>query len=176
MDSKVSNGASPQDERTTSLLVFAFLQSCPRSRCHQELEVLGHELPVRAAHDDELQTDGNWCSHFREGAAETGQEAVPGGRAGTTHAALPCGRGPREDPAPADHARGQKGGRPLASFAPRCLSHHSDLHQPEPSRLREELSPKRDGLKGRLSKSTTGYNLRWRQQCSCLHTDGASAT
>ncbi|XP_068415778.1 BH3-interacting domain death agonist [Eschrichtius robustus] len=74
MDSKVSNGTSPQDERTTSLLVFAFLQSCPHSRCHQELEVLGHELPVRAAHDDELQTDGNWCSHFREGAAETDSE------------------------------------------------------------------------------------------------------
>ncbi|XP_066864494.1 BH3-interacting domain death agonist isoform X2 [Kogia breviceps] len=72
MDSKVSNGASPQDERTTSLLVFGFLQSYPHSRCHQELEVLGHELAVRVAHDDELQTDGNWCSHFRvEGAAET---------------------------------------------------------------------------------------------------------
>ncbi|KAJ8791374.1 hypothetical protein J1605_004321 [Eschrichtius robustus] len=74
LSSQVSNGTSPQDERTTSLLVFAFLQSCPHSRCHQELEVLGHELPVRAAHDDELQTDGNWCSHFREGAAETDSE------------------------------------------------------------------------------------------------------
>ncbi|XP_007469588.1 PREDICTED: BH3-interacting domain death agonist [Lipotes vexillifer] len=75
MDSKVSKGASPQDERTTSLLVFSFLQSCPHSRCHQELEMLGHKLPMRAAHDDELQTDGNWCSHFRdEGAAETDSE------------------------------------------------------------------------------------------------------
>nr|XP_058937394.1 LOW QUALITY PROTEIN: BH3-interacting domain death agonist [Kogia breviceps] len=72
LSSQVSNGASPQDERTTSLLVFGFLQSYPHSRCHQELEVLGHELAVRVAHDDELQTDGNWCSHFRvEGAAET---------------------------------------------------------------------------------------------------------
>ncbi|XP_012394739.1 BH3-interacting domain death agonist isoform X2 [Orcinus orca] len=75
MDSKVSNGASPQDERTTSLLVFSFLQSCLHSRCRQELEMLGHKLSVRAAHDDELQTDGNWCSHFRlEGAAETDSE------------------------------------------------------------------------------------------------------
>ncbi|XP_028346624.1 BH3-interacting domain death agonist isoform X3 [Physeter macrocephalus] len=75
MDSKVSNGTSPQDERTTSLLVFGFLQSYPHSRCHQELEVLGHKLAMRVAHDDELQTDGNWCSHFRdEGAAETDSE------------------------------------------------------------------------------------------------------
>lgn len=74
LSSQVSNGASPQDERTTSLLVFSFLQSCPHSRCRQELEMLGHKLSVRAAHDDELQTDGNWCSHFRrEGAAETGR-------------------------------------------------------------------------------------------------------
>ncbi|TKC45823.1 hypothetical protein EI555_021326, partial [Monodon monoceros] len=74
LSSQVSNGASPQDERTTSLLVFSFLQSCPHSRCRRELEMLGHKLPVRAAHDDELQTDGNWCSHFRvEGATETGR-------------------------------------------------------------------------------------------------------
>ncbi|XP_059967684.1 BH3-interacting domain death agonist isoform X2 [Mesoplodon densirostris] len=73
---EVSNGASPQDERTTSLLVFSFLQSCPHSRCHQELEVLGRKLPVCASHDDELQTDGNGCSHFRnEGPAETDSEA-----------------------------------------------------------------------------------------------------
>ncbi|TEA40397.1 hypothetical protein DBR06_SOUSAS23610033 [Sousa chinensis] len=75
LSSQVSNGASPQDERTTSLLVFSFLQSCAHSRCRQELEMLGHKLSVRAAHDDELQTDGNWCSHFRlEGAAETDSE------------------------------------------------------------------------------------------------------
>eukprot|EP00069_Balaena_mysticetus_P015000 bmy_08979T0 len=100
LSSQVSNGASPQDERTTSLLVFAFLQSCPHSRCHQELEVLGHELPVRVAHDDELQTDGNWCSHFREGAAETGRR-----RASLHGPDLDCGAfGHRSTPCTAEQA------------------------------------------------------------------------
>ncbi|XP_055423599.1 BH3-interacting domain death agonist isoform X4 [Bubalus kerabau] len=143
MDLKVSNGPDPGDERTTSLLLLGFLQSCPHSCFQRELEALGHELPGRLFHDDELQTDGNRCSHFPLAAeAETGQEAVPGGCAGTAHANLPSGHGPREDPAPAHHALGQKDSRPLASLAPRCLPHNSDLHQPEPPRLCEELSPK----------------------------------
>ncbi|XP_057558660.1 BH3-interacting domain death agonist [Hippopotamus amphibius kiboko] len=74
MDSKVSNGASLQDERTTNLLVFSFLQSCSHSSFHRELEALGHELSVHTAQDDELQTDGNRCSRL-EGAAETDSES-----------------------------------------------------------------------------------------------------
>nr|BAF35577.1 BH3 interacting domain death agonist transcript variant 2 [Bos taurus] len=64
MDLKVSNGPGPGDERTTSLLLLGFLQSCPHSCFQRELEALGHELPGHLFHDDELQTDGNRCSHF----------------------------------------------------------------------------------------------------------------
>uniref|UniRef100_A0A8C3WPR6 BH3-interacting domain death agonist n=1 Tax=Catagonus wagneri TaxID=51154 RepID=A0A8C3WPR6_9CETA len=79
MDSKVSNGASLQDERITDLLVFGFLQSCPHASFHKELEALGHELPVYIPSGDELQTelqtDGNRCSYFVQGAAETDSES-----------------------------------------------------------------------------------------------------
>uniref|UniRef100_A0A8B9W8K8 BH3-interacting domain death agonist n=1 Tax=Bos mutus grunniens TaxID=30521 RepID=A0A8B9W8K8_BOSMU len=75
MDLKVSNGPSPGDERTTSLLLLGFLQSCPHSCFQRELEALGHELPGHLFHDDELQTDGNRCSHFPLAAeAETDSE------------------------------------------------------------------------------------------------------
>uniref|UniRef100_A0A8P0PMX0 BH3-interacting domain death agonist n=1 Tax=Canis lupus familiaris TaxID=9615 RepID=A0A8P0PMX0_CANLF len=56
MESKVSNGSGPQDERITNLLVFGFLQNCSNYNLHEELELLGHELPV--------PTDGNRCSYF----------------------------------------------------------------------------------------------------------------
>ena len=71
---QVSNGPGPGDERTTSLLLLGFLQSCPHSCFQRELEALGHELPGHLFHDDELQTDGNRCSHFPLAAeAETGR-------------------------------------------------------------------------------------------------------
>nr|XP_045380016.1 BH3-interacting domain death agonist isoform X3 [Camelus bactrianus] len=71
MDSKVSNGAGPQDERITSLLVFSFLQSCSPSSFRRELEALGHQLSMCTALDDELQTDGSQWSHPLGGAADT---------------------------------------------------------------------------------------------------------
>ncbi|XP_070646468.1 BH3-interacting domain death agonist isoform X1 [Bos indicus] len=75
MDLKVSNGPGPGDERTTSLLLLGFLQSCPHSCFQRELEALGHELSGHLFHDDELQTDGNRCSHFPLAAeAETDSE------------------------------------------------------------------------------------------------------
>ncbi|XP_055252767.1 BH3-interacting domain death agonist isoform X2 [Moschus berezovskii] len=73
MDLKVSNGPGLGDERTTSLLLLGFLQSCPHSCFQRELEALGHELPGRLFHDEELQTDGNRYSHFPL-AAETDSE------------------------------------------------------------------------------------------------------
>ncbi|XP_035562808.1 BH3-interacting domain death agonist isoform X3 [Canis lupus baileyi] len=73
MESKVSNGSGPQDERITNLLVFGFLQNCSNYNFHEELELLGRELPVPAYlkedYDDELQTDGNRCSYFLDGGA-----------------------------------------------------------------------------------------------------------
>ncbi|CAK7299329.1 BH3-interacting domain death agonist [Vulpes lagopus] len=73
MESKVSNGSGSQDERITNLLVFGFLQNCSNYNFHEELELLGRELPVPAYlkedHDDELQTDGNRCSYFLDGGA-----------------------------------------------------------------------------------------------------------
>ena len=73
MESKVSNGSGPQDERITNLLVFGFLQNCSNYNFHEELELLSRELPVPAYlkedHDDELQTDGNRCSYFLDGGA-----------------------------------------------------------------------------------------------------------
>lgn len=75
MDLKVTNGTGLGDERTTSLLLLGFLQSCPHSSFQRELETLGHELPGRLFHDDELQTDGNRYSHFSSAAAaETDSE------------------------------------------------------------------------------------------------------
>lgn len=74
LSSQVSNGTGLGDERTTSLLLLGFLQSCPHSCFQRELETLGHELPGRLFHDDELQTDGNRYSHFPSAAAvETGR-------------------------------------------------------------------------------------------------------
>ncbi|KAB1254303.1 BH3-interacting domain death agonist [Camelus dromedarius] len=72
LSSQVSNGAGPQDERITSLLVFSFLQSCSPSSFRRELEALGHQLSMCTALDDELQTDGSQWSHPLGGAADTG--------------------------------------------------------------------------------------------------------
>lgn len=75
LSSQVSNGTSLGDERTTSLLLLGFLQSCPHSRFHKELEALGHKLSGHLFHEDELQTDGNRCSYFPSAAAaETDSE------------------------------------------------------------------------------------------------------
>nr|XP_045380003.1 BH3-interacting domain death agonist isoform X1 [Camelus bactrianus] len=71
LSSQVSNGAGPQDERITSLLVFSFLQSCSPSSFRRELEALGHQLSMCTALDDELQTDGSQWSHPLGGAADT---------------------------------------------------------------------------------------------------------
>lgn len=61
------------------MLVFGFLQNCCNSNFHKELEVLGHDLPVLAYlqkdYDDELQTDGNRCSHIVLGRDETESES-----------------------------------------------------------------------------------------------------
>uniref|UniRef100_A0AC11CVC5 Uncharacterized protein n=1 Tax=Ovis aries TaxID=9940 RepID=A0AC11CVC5_SHEEP len=73
MDLKVSNGPGLGDERTTSLLLLGFLQSCPNSCFQRELEVLGHEFSGHLFYDDELQTDGNRSSYFSV-AAETDSE------------------------------------------------------------------------------------------------------
>ncbi|XP_036092751.1 BH3-interacting domain death agonist isoform X1 [Rousettus aegyptiacus] len=79
MDPKVSNGACLQQEHITDLLVFGFLQNCCSSNFHQELQALGHELPVPAClredDDDELQTDGSRCSRIVRGSDETESES-----------------------------------------------------------------------------------------------------
>ncbi|XP_034367731.1 BH3-interacting domain death agonist [Arvicanthis niloticus] len=79
MDSEVSNGSGLEAEHITNLLVFGFLQS---SDCnfHQELEVLGQELPVQVYPDadleDELQTDGSRASRsFYHGRLEPDSES-----------------------------------------------------------------------------------------------------
>ncbi|XP_008069887.1 BH3-interacting domain death agonist [Carlito syrichta] len=82
MDSEVSNGSGLRDAYVTDLLVFGFLQNCSNESFHKELEVLGHELPVRAHlwedRDDELQTDGNRASRHgdRVEADSESQEEV----------------------------------------------------------------------------------------------------
>uniref|UniRef100_F7A8I6 BH3-interacting domain death agonist n=1 Tax=Equus caballus TaxID=9796 RepID=F7A8I6_HORSE len=78
---QVSNGSGLQDEHITHLLVFSFLQNCSKRHFYKELEVLGHELPVQAylwEDHDELQTDGNRCSHFvaRAEADSESQEEI----------------------------------------------------------------------------------------------------
>lgn len=73
LSSQVSNGPGLGDERTTSLLLLGFLQSCPNSCFQRELEVLGHEFSGHLFYDDELQTDGNRSSYFSV-AAETDSE------------------------------------------------------------------------------------------------------
>lgn len=79
MDSEVSNGSGLEAKHITNLLVFGFLQS---KDCdfHQELEVLGQELPVpvylEADHEDELQTDGSRASRsFCHGRIEPDSES-----------------------------------------------------------------------------------------------------
>ncbi|XP_015453936.1 BH3-interacting domain death agonist isoform X1 [Pteropus alecto] len=83
MDPKISNGARLQHEHITDLLVFGFLQNCCNSNFHKELKALGHDLPVpaypREDYDDELQTDGNRCSHIvleREETESENQEEI----------------------------------------------------------------------------------------------------
>nr|XP_036870776.1 BH3-interacting domain death agonist isoform X2 [Manis javanica] len=68
MDPQVSNGAGLRDEHFTELLVFGFLQNCSKCNFHNELELLGHDLPqhdhLQEEQQDELQTDGNRCSYL----------------------------------------------------------------------------------------------------------------
>ncbi|KAK2491472.1 hypothetical protein MC885_006760 [Smutsia gigantea] len=68
MDPQVSNGSGLQNEHFTELLVFGFLQNCSKCNFHSELELLGQDLPqhdyLREEQEDELQTDGNRCSHL----------------------------------------------------------------------------------------------------------------
>lgn len=78
MESEVSNGSGLGTEHITNLLVFGFLRS---NDCdfHQELEVLGQELPVQvypeAGLEDELQTDGSRASRFCHGRIEPDSES-----------------------------------------------------------------------------------------------------
>lgn len=79
MDSEVSNGSGLEAKHITNLLVFGFLR---RNDCdyHQELEVLGQELPVpvypEADREDELQTDGSRASRsFCHGRIEPDSES-----------------------------------------------------------------------------------------------------
>ncbi|XP_044079953.1 BH3-interacting domain death agonist-like, partial [Neovison vison] len=64
------------------LVVFVFLQSYSDSNFHQELKVLGRELPMPAHLQEEqdygLQTEGNRCSHFlvSEERVSQGQEEI----------------------------------------------------------------------------------------------------
>ncbi|XP_031239102.1 BH3-interacting domain death agonist isoform X2 [Mastomys coucha] len=79
MDSEVSNGSGLEAEHITNLLVFGFLQSSD-SNFHQELEVLGQELPVQAYlvadFEGELQTDGSQASRpFYHGRIEPDSES-----------------------------------------------------------------------------------------------------
>ncbi|XP_037370529.1 BH3-interacting domain death agonist [Talpa occidentalis] len=91
MDSQVSNGAGLRDERITNLLLFGFLQNCSNASFHHELLTLCCELPQLPkvqpqglryqsdfgelkAPDDELQTDGNFSSHF-EGEEQQDSES-----------------------------------------------------------------------------------------------------
>lgn len=79
MDSEVSNGSGLEAEHITNLLVFGFLQSSGHN-FHQELEKLGHELPIpvypEADLEDELQTDGNRPSRaFYHGRIEPDSES-----------------------------------------------------------------------------------------------------
>lgn len=48
--------------------MFGFLQNCSKCNFHNELELLGHDLPqhdhLQEEQQDELQTDGNRCSYL----------------------------------------------------------------------------------------------------------------
>ncbi|XP_063142737.1 BH3-interacting domain death agonist isoform X1 [Rattus norvegicus] len=79
MDSEVSNGSGLGAEHITNLLVFGFLRNNDRD-FHQELEVLGQELPVQVYlegdREDELQTDGSRASRsFYHGRIEPDSES-----------------------------------------------------------------------------------------------------
>lgn len=87
--------------------MFGFLQNCSNFGFHEELQALGHDLPVPAClwdnHDDGLQTDGNRCSsHLVLEGQGTGRHrprlfclAVTRDMQGTFMLGGTCGRRPR---------------------------------------------------------------------------------